>query len=153
MACGAVRCGRRAVKFRSEEQDSPEIGLTPLIDIVFLLLIFFMVSTTFERSSELNIELPVASAKANDPGDTAIAVAIDSGGGVRVAGRPLADPGTASLRRALAAAAKGLDSPPLIISADAHTPHQAVVTVMDAARQAGLYKLTFAAQRTAEPSQ
>ena len=140
------------MKFRSEERDSPEIGLTPLIDVVFLLLIFFMVSTTFERSSELNIELPAASAKANDPGDTVIDVAIDSGGGVRVEGSRLADSETASVRRALTAAAKGLDAPPLVISADAHTPHQSVVTVMDAARQAGLYKLTFAAQRTAEPS-
>ena len=141
------------MKFRSEERDSPEIGLTPLIDVVFLLLIFFMVSTTFERSAELNIELPVASARANDPGDTTIAVAIDSGGGVRVEGFLLANPETASVRRALTAAAKGLDAPPVIISADARTPHQSVVTVMDAARQAGLHKLTFAAQRTAEPSQ
>ena len=140
------------MKFRSEERDSPEIGLTPLIDVVFLLLIFFMVSTTFERSSELNIELPVASAKANDPGDAVIDVTIDAGGGVRVEGLLLADPETASVRRALTAAAKGLDAPPLVVSADALTPHQSVVTVMDAARQAGLHKLTFAARRTAEPS-
>ena len=140
------------MKFRSEERDSPEIGLTPLIDVVFLLLIFFMVSTTFERSSELNIELPTASAKANDPGDAVIDVAIDSGGGVHVEGLLLADPETASVRRALIAAAKGLDAPPLVISADALTPHQSVVTVMDAAREAGLYRLTFAARRTAEPS-
>ena len=140
------------MRFRSEEPDSPEIGLTPLIDVVFLLLIFFMVSTTFERSSELNIELPVARAKANDPGEATIAVAIDSGGGVRVEGRALADSETGSVRRALTAAAKGLDAPPLVISADARTPHQSVVTVMDAARQAGFYKLTFAAQRAAEPS-
>ena len=140
------------MKFRSEERDSPEIGLTPLIDVVFLLLIFFMVSTTFERSSELNIKLPVASAKANDPGDKVIDVAIDAGGGVRVEGLRLADSETASVRRALTAAAKGLDAPPLIISADALAPHQSVVTVMDAARLAGLHKLTFAAQRRAEPS-
>ena len=141
------------MKFRSEERDSPEIGLTPLIDVVFLLLIFFMVSTTFERSSELNIELPVASANANDPRDTIIAVAIDSGGGVRVGGVVLPNPQTESVQRALAAAAQGLDAPPLVISADARTPHQSVVTVMDAARRAGLHKLTFAAQRTAEPPQ
>ena len=140
------------MKFRSEERDAPEIGLTPLIDVVFLLLIFFMVSTTFERSSELNIELPAASAIANDPGAAVIDVVIDSGGGVRVEGLALASPDTASVRRALAAAAKGLDAPPVIISADARTPHQSVVTVMDAARAAGLRKLTFAARRTAEPS-
>ena len=140
------------MKFRSEERDAPEIGLTPLIDVVFLLLIFFMVSTTFERSSELNIELPAASAKANASGDAVIDVVIDSGGGVRVEGLALVSPDTASVRRALAAAAAGLDAPPVIISADARTPHQSVVTVMDAARAAGLRKLTFAARRTAEPS-
>ena len=140
------------MKFRSEERDAPEIGLTPLIDVVFLLLIFFMVSTTFERSSELNIELPLASAKASDPDDAFIDVVIDSGGNVRVEGIALANPQTESVRRALTAAANGLDAPPVIISADARTPHQSVVTVMDAARAAGLRKLTFAAQRTAEPS-
>ena len=140
------------MKFRSEERDAPEIGLTPLIDVVFLLLIFFMVSTTFERSSELSIELPVASAKANASGDAVIDVVIDSGGDVRVEGFALVDPEIASVRRALIAAAEGFDAPPVIISADARTPHQSVVTVMDAARGAGLRKLTFAAQRTAEPS-
>ena len=69
---------------------------------------------------------------------------------MHVEGSPLADPRPESLRRALANAARGLDSPPVVISADAQTPHQSVVTVMDAARQAGLYKLTFAAQRSAE---
>ena len=139
------------MKFRAVQRDSPEINLTPLIDVVFLLLIFFMVSTTFERRSELSVELPEASAPASIRDDAVIDVVIDAGGGVHVEGSPLADPLPGSLRRALANAARGLDSPPVVISADAQTPHQSVVTVMDAARQAGLYKLTFAAQRSAEP--
>jgi biopolymer transport protein ExbD len=139
------------VKFRAVQRDSPEINLTPLIDVVFLLLIFFMVSTTFERRSELSVELPEASAPASTRDDAVIDVVIDAGGGVHVEGSPLADPRPGSLQRALANAARGLDSPPVVISADAQTPHQSVVTVMDAARQAGLYKLTFAAQRSAEP--
>ena len=139
------------MKFRAVQRDSPEINLTPLIDVVFLLLIFFMVSTTFERRSELSVELPEASAPASTRDDAVIDVVIDAGGGVHVDGSPLADPRPGSLRHALANAARGLDSPPVVISADAQTPHQSVVTVMDAARQAGLYKLTFAAQRSAEP--
>ncbi len=139
------------MKFGAVQRDSPEINLTPLIDVVFLLLIFFMVSTTFERRSELSVELPEASAPASIRDDAVIDVVIDAGGGVHVEGSPLADPRPGSLRRALANAARGLDSPPVVISADAQTPHQSVVTVMDAARQAGLYKLTFAAQRSAEP--
>ena len=140
------------MKFRAASRDSPEIGLTPLIDVVFLLLIFFMASTTFERRSELRVELPEASAPASPRDDAVIRVVIDAGGGVRVEGRALEDPRTATLRRALADAARGLDSPPVFISADAQTPHQSVVTVMDAARQAGLYKLSFAARRPAEPA-
>lgn len=139
------------MKFRSTERDSPEISLTPLIDVVFLLLIFFMVSTTFERHSELGIELPEASAEKNMRDDAIIDVVIDAGGSVYVEGRPLADPRLEHLQRALAEAATGLDSPPVVIGADARTPHQSVVTVMDAARRAGLYRLTFAARRSAEP--
>ncbi len=139
------------MKFRSAERGSPEINLTPLIDVVFLLLIFFMVSTTFERHSELSIELPEASADADTPDDAVIDVVIDAEGGVHVEGLPLADPGVDSLQRALEDVAGTLDAPPVVISADAQTPHQSVVTVMDAARRAGLYKLTFAARQPAEP--
>ena len=139
------------MKFRRAERESHEINLTPLIDVVFLLLIFFMVSTTFEWRSELGIELPEASAQASDRDAEAIGVVIDAVGEVRVQGRALDDPDTGSLTRALREAARGLDSPPVIVSADAATPHQAVVTVMDAARRAGLYKLTFAARHATEP--
>ena len=90
------------MKFRAAERDSPEISLTPLIDVVFLLLIFFMVSTTFERHSELSIELPEASADASVRDDAIIDVVIDAGGSVYVEGRPLADPRVESLQRALA---------------------------------------------------
>ena len=139
------------MRFRSTERVSPEIGLTPLIDVVFLLLIFFMVSTTFDRHSELSVELPEASADASARDDAVIDVVIDAGGDVYVEGRPLADPRLEHLQRALAEAAAGLDAPPVVIGADARTPHQSVVTVMDAARRAGLYKLTFAARQPAEP--
>ena len=141
------------MKFRTASHDSPEISLTPLIDVVFLLLIFFMASTTFEPRSELRVELPEAGARADPREGAVIHVAIDAGGGVRVAGRALADSRTRTLRRALADAARGLDSPPVVISADARTPHQSVVAVMDAARRTGLYELGFATRLPAEPVQ
>ena len=140
------------MKFRAASHDPPEISLTPLIDVVFLLLIFFMVSTTFERRSELRVELPEASAPAGPQDDRTIHVVIDAGGGVHVEGRPLEDAQAGTLRSALADAAQGLDSPPVVISADARTPHQSVITVMDAARRTGLYRLSFAARRSAEPA-
>ena len=139
------------MKFRTSSRDSPEVNLTALIDVVFLLLIFFMVSTTFEWRTELGIELPEASARESARDDPVVDVVIDAAGGIEVEGRRLDDLTTGSLRRALARAARGLDSPQVVISADARTPHQSVVTVMDAARLAGLYRLTFAARRSGEP--
>ena len=141
------------MKFRTTLRDSPEITLTPLIDVVFLLLIFFMVSTTFERRSELSVELPEASADAEAPQRNVIDVVLDAGGSVYIGGEPLAElPRGGGLRRALVAASDGLDPPPqVVISADARTPHQSVIAVMDAARQAGLFRLTFAARRATEP--
>jgi len=138
------------VKFRASNRGSPEVNLTALIDVVFLLLIFFMVSTTFEWRTELGIELPQAGARERARDDAVVEVVIDAAGGIEVEGRRLGDPTTQSLRQALARAARGLDSPPVVISADARTPHQSVVTVMDAARTAGLYRLTFAARRSGE---
>ena len=139
------------MKFRAAPPDSPEINLTALIDVVFLLLIFFMVTTTFEWRAELNIQLPEASAQEDARDDAVVAVVIDAAGHVHVEGRRLDDAGASALRHALVQAARGLDSPQVVVSADAQTPHQSVVTVMDAARQVGLYRLTFAARRTEEP--
>ena len=138
------------MKFRSSNRDSPEVNLTALIDVVFLLLIFFMVSTTFEWRTELGIELPEASARESARDDAVVDVVIDAAGAVEVEGRRLDDPTTPNLRQALARAARGLDSPQVAISADAQTTHQSVVTVMDAARLAGLYRLSFAARQSGE---
>ena len=138
------------MKFGTSRQDTPEANLTALIDVVFLLLIFFMVSTTFEWRTELGIKLPQAGAQENAEDESGIEVVVDAGGNVRVEGRSVDDPSAEALRQALARAARGLDAPRVVVSADARTPHQSVVAVMDAARRAGLYRLTFAARRTEE---
>lgn len=132
------------MNLRPVPQEPVDINLTPLIDVVFLLLIFFMVSTTFNRDSELSIELPAASADAKKRQPESIEVAIDAQGRFYVNGRQLLNTQSKTVRQALRKAAGDHDAPPVIISADAKTPHQAVVQIMDAARQLGFVRLTFA---------
>lgn len=132
------------MNLRPVPQEPVDINLTPLIDVVFLLLIFFMVSTTFNRDSELSIELPAASADAKKRQPESIEVAIDAQGRFYVNGRQLLNTQSKTVRQALRKAAGDNDAPPVIISADAKTPHQAVVQIMDAARQLGFVRLTFA---------
>lgn len=141
------------MKLRHSPKESPDINLTPLIDVVFLLLIFFMVSTTFSRESELSIELPEASTRAEERPPESIEVAIDAQGRYYVNGRQLVNTQSATIRQALSKAAGEGKTPPVIISADAKTPHQAVVQVMDAARQLGLVRLTFATRMVPDAEQ
>jgi len=138
------------MNLRPAPKEPADINLTPLIDVVFLLLIFFMVSTTFNRDSELSIELPAASAEARKQRPDSIEVAIDTQGRYYVNGRQLLNTQPKTLRQALETAAGENTSPPIIISADAKTPHQAVVQVMDAARELGFVRLTFATRLVPE---
>ena len=138
------------MNLRPTPREPVDINLTPLIDVVFLLLIFFMVSTTFNRDSELSIELPAASADAQQQQIDSIEVAIDAKGRFYVNGRQLLNTQAKTLRQALQAAAGESDSPPIIINADAMTPHQAVVQIMDAARELGFVRLTFATRLVPE---
>ncbi len=126
---------------RKEELD---VNITPLIDVVFLLLIFFMVSTTFERESEIEIVLPQAAANAAPAEDSALEVTIDAEGTFYVNGKRVINTKIETLKKAMQQAAGDRKDPPIILSADAQTPHQAVITVMDAARQLGFVHLNFA---------
>jgi len=132
------------VKLRSSRRDEPDVNLTPLIDVVFLLLIFFMVSTTFDRNSELSIELPEANATRPPQRDRSITLAIDAQGRYYVDGRRLVNEKVDTLMRALKQVAGDRTAVPVVIDADGRTPHQAVVTALDAARELGLLHLRFA---------
>lgn len=132
------------MKLPHTKKDAPDINLTPLIDVVFLLLIFFMVSTTFEREAELSIELPEATTEAEKREVEKVELAIDASGRFYVNGRQLVNKQPQTLKQAIAEAAAGNTDIPLVISADAKTPHQSVVLVMDTARQLGLVRLRFA---------
>ena len=141
------------MNLRAPNREIPDINLTPLIDVVFLLLIFFMVSTTFNRDAELSIELPEASAEPEKAPEKSIEISIDPQGRYYVNGKQLVNTQLATLKQALRSAASERKDVPLIISADAKTPHQSVITVMDAARQLGLVHLSFATRFEEEGSQ
>lgn len=135
------------MKFRRQRTQDEGINLTPLIDVVFLLLIFFMVSTTFTRETHLKIDLPEATgAPASDP-DKAIEIMIAADGNYAVNGASLVNKRAETLRSALLKVSDGDTKTPLIISADANAPHQAVVRAMDVAGQTGFSKLSITSRQ------
>ncbi len=134
------------MNFRSERRDEVDLDITPLIDVVFLLLIFFMVSTTFEHNSEINITLPSSSKEVTEAKPDAVNVGLDAQGNVYINDKSLVNAQLETIKAALSDALVGLNEPPVIISADSNATHQSVVRIMDAARQLGLVKITFATQ-------
>nr|VFK46443.1 MAG: biopolymer transport protein ExbD [Candidatus Kentron sp. TC]VFK47986.1 MAG: biopolymer transport protein ExbD [Candidatus Kentron sp. TC]VFK61231.1 MAG: biopolymer transport protein ExbD [Candidatus Kentron sp. TC] len=128
---------------RNQGREAPDVTLTPLIDVVFLLLIFFMVSTTFERNSEISIELPEATAESELSQGKVIEVAIDAQGYYYLNGEQLVNTQPETLKKALMESSDATPSP-LILSADEDTPYQSIVTLMDVARQLGFARLRFA---------
>jgi biopolymer transport protein ExbD len=138
------------MKFRSERRVEPEINLTPLIDVVFLMLIFFMISTTFDRESQLAIQLPEAGGEAVEREARPLELVVNREGRYFVAGKELVDREPETLQRTLERLAGGDRAQPLVISADANTPYQAVVTAMDAAGRAGLNNLSLTTRQAGE---
>ena len=138
------------MNFRPNKREDINVDITPLIDVVFLLLIFFMVSTTFEHNSEVNITLPTSSKEVTDAKPDAVNIGLDAQGNIYINDNALVNAQLETIKTALSEALIGLNEPPIIISADADATHQSVVRVMDAARQLGLVKITFATQELAE---
>lgn len=141
------------MNLRRSRKEEPELNLIPLIDIVFMLLIFFIVTTTFNRDTEISINLPVADSDPLKADEKVLEVGIDARGHYFINRQEVINTSIEALKRALQQAAAGMKNPqdpPLIISADAKTPHQAVITALDAARQLGFVHMTFATQPTAE---
>lgn len=131
------------MNFRRKKTEEASVNLTPLIDVVFLLLIFFMVSTTFTRETQLKLDLPqAASGEQIESSDAQqIELIISASGDIAVNGMALAATSLDSLKTALQRESAGDNSLPLIITADAQTPHQAVILAMDAAGQLGFSRL------------
>lgn len=134
------------MNFRQGTRDEPEINLIPFIDILLVVLIFLMLTTTYSKFTELQVNLPVADAQAPKQNPQEIVVAVGSDGRYAVNRDTLDDVSVEGLLRALNVAAQGNSDPVVIISADAAATHQSVINVMDAARRAGLVQITFATQ-------
>lgn len=140
------------MQFRRQSNQDEQINLTPLIDVVFLLLIFFMVSTTFTKETHLEIDLPEASAEpATASEGLSIDMTIQVTGDYVINGQTLVNQQAVTLQRALKKVADGNNTLPLTITADANTPHQAVVRAMDVAGQLGFAQLRITTQQPAEP--
>lgn len=137
------------MKFRRQRRDEVSINLTPLIDVVFLLLIFFMVSTTFTRETQLSIDLPEAEGEARQSGDQEIEILIDEAGGYRVNGQGLVDARMRTLQAAIYKISAGDTTLPMIITADAQAAHEDVVRAMDAAGQMGFVHLSITTRQPA----
>lgn len=141
------------MQLRTRRRDEPEIVVIPLIDVLLMLLIFFMVATSFDKYSQMKIKLPESSASAETNERPVIEISIDAQGRYFINKQELLNSQTETIKQALQKAAEGKQDPQLILSADRMTPHQAVITAMDAARQLGMVNLTFATSSPAGETQ
>lgn len=137
------------MNFGSKRPDDLDINVVSLIDVLLMLLIFLMLTTTFDRNSELRIRLPEASRKSVESVDQTVEVDIDQHGRVYVNARALVNSQATTIRNAIDEAVDALGlgggerEPTIVINADKQTAYQAVIRVMDAARQLGLQRVTF----------
>ena len=131
------------MKFPRQKREEVNVNLTPLIDVVFLLLIFFMVSTTFTKETHLDVDLPQASGDHSVSEEQILEILITGEGNYSVNGKPLVNTQAETLRRALKELSGDKRDMPLVITADAKTTHQAVVTAMDVSGQLGFSKLSI----------
>ncbi len=131
---------------RGKQNDEPEINLIPMIDVLLVILIFLVVTTTYSKFTELEISLPETNAEKVDKNvdkPNSIDITVNALGEYTINLAPVKSASIESLRDALLAAAKGHEDPFIIINADAKATHQSVITVMEAARLAGYNKITF----------
>jgi biopolymer transport protein ExbD len=137
-----------ALNFRKGRPEEPEINLIPFIDVLLVILIFLMLSTTYSKFTELQVTLPIADAEKSRDRPNEIIVSVAGDGRYAVNRKPVDGRSVEALTAELSAAAAASKDMIVIVSADATSAHQSVINVMDAARRAGLARLTFATQST-----
>lgn len=136
------------MNFRPRHRDPPELNLIPMIDVLIVLLIFLVLTTTFSREAQLHIRLPEAAGADGAPGatTTGLQVIINPQGQYRINQQDLPDTRLATVKQALKDAAGDNPDPLIVIDADRNTTHQSVITVLDAAGQLGYQQVSFAAE-------
>ncbi|HEY3486745.1 MAG TPA: biopolymer transporter ExbD [Gammaproteobacteria bacterium] len=132
----------------AREDEEPEINLIALIDVLLMTLIFLLVTTSFAKEARLSIKLPSAAEQAKPQAETPLEIAIDEQGNYYLGGNELVDSRRETLQQALQQLAAGRKDQPLVIRADARTPHHFVVIAMDAAAQLGLVRISIATTQT-----
>ncbi len=137
------------MNFRNQKEGDPEINLIAFIDVLLVVLIFLMMSTTYSKFTELQLTLPTAEAEALRDRPAEILVSVSSDGQYVLNKQSVDGRSIETLTAAMTAAAASLKEPVVIVSADANAAHQSVINVLDAARRAGLARVTFAAQKGA----
>lgn len=138
------------MNFSPRKKDEPEINLIPFIDVLLVILIFLMLTTTYSKFTEMQLTLPVADTEQQRDRPLEIIVAVGADGRYAVNKAIVDGKGVEPMAQALAKAAQsGAAGQVIIISADASAPHQSVITVMEAARRVGLTQITFATQSSA----
>jgi len=136
------------VNLAPHSTEEPDVNLTPMIDVVFLLLLFFMVSTSFIRESSLKVDLPEASGQVLASQEQAVDIIININGIFIINGTTLENPSSEQLSDNLKQAVGDNEDPHIIISSDAKAEYQSVVTAMDVAQQLGYSRLTLATRKT-----
>jgi len=129
------------MKLRDKRRDDYMVDITPLVDVVFLLLIFFMVSTSFDVTTSLKLELPASHATAQDNDVKQVTVSVDAKGQLFVQDEPVDD---ADLRKRILNVTKGDPNMPVILRADSDTHHKRVVFILDTLRDLGMGKIGIA---------
>jgi biopolymer transport protein ExbD len=134
------------MNFHHRPMEEPEINLIPFIDVLLVVLIFLMLSTTYSKFTEMQLTLPVADTDAQRDYPKEVLVTVTSDGDYAVNKVPVSERSLESLAEAMLKEAKAGKESVVVISADASAKHQAVITVMEAARRSGLTQITFATQ-------
>jgi biopolymer transport protein ExbD len=135
-----------SMNFRTRHREDPEINLIPFIDVLLVILIFMMLTTTYAKFTELKINLPVANAQSTKPRPKELVVVVTADGRYSVDNRLVEGRSVELLAAALTAATGANRDTVIVLTADASATHQSVINVMDAARRANLSQLTFATQ-------
>ncbi len=134
------------MNFRGRWKEDPEINLIPMIDVLLVILIFLMITTTYSKYAELKINLPTADAEKQNDRSNEVNITVSASGQYTLDRKPVVFANVGAFGEVLRQAAVGLKDPIVVINADANASHQSVIQVMEAARLAGLSHVSFATQ-------